>query len=132
MHIILFYRCSWASIYAVFILIISIVGVIMVVALQFFQRSNVFIFFLLLFLYGLSVIAFSFLMSTFFTKARVAGAVTSFTTTIFSMLYLVVVLTKDQTTGITTIPPAAQWALCLLSPAAFALGIDLVSKAAYN
>ncbi|XP_064604121.1 cholesterol transporter ABCA5-like [Liolophura sinensis] len=118
---------SWSLIYTVIILLVTLVVVAIAALSKFFAHSNMFIFFLMLFLYGLTIINFSFMITPFFNKALSGGALASFATMAISLLYLVVSLTRTQTsTGDVdySIPPGGRWALCLLSPVALALAID--------
>ena len=52
-------------------------------------------------------------------------------TLIFSLLYLVVSLTRNgqnEDGPVSTVPEWAQWLLCLLSPVALAMAVDQVSE----
>ena len=61
----------------------------------------------------------SFMFTPFFSKARSAGAVGGLITIFVSLLYLIVVFNPD-------LPEPAIWALSLLSPAGFAIGLNQV------
>ncbi|XP_060587751.1 cholesterol transporter ABCA5-like isoform X2 [Ruditapes philippinarum] len=121
----------WMSYMLVYIfMIIAITGIVTIIAVatKFFENSNVFLFFMLLCLYGLSIIALAFLFTPFFNKATTAGGLSSLSTMLISTLYLIVSLTRtiDEGTGNVTysVPVYGRWLLCLLSPVALALGID--------
>ena len=83
---------------------------------QILPLSNFFLIFLLLYLYGLSLIAFAFALTPFFNSAKVAGAVASLATILASILYIPLTYVS---------PPsgAAMWATSLLSPVALALAL---------
>lgn len=69
---------------------------------------------------------------------QVAGAVTSFLTVLFSMLYLPIVFSRKNTimsrghySAVSAIPLSGQVILSLFSPVAFALGLDQVRFSAF-
>ncbi|EDV27708.1 uncharacterized protein TRIADDRAFT_53677 [Trichoplax adhaerens] len=107
---------SWFLTYTLTILISTIVVTIIAVVASLYRASNPFIIFLLLFLYGLSIVTFSFMLTPFFNKATVAGAVGSLSTVAFTALYFPVTLLPT--------PPFAKWILSLLSPVALALSLS--------
>ncbi|XP_041378992.1 cholesterol transporter ABCA5-like isoform X2 [Gigantopelta aegis] len=117
---------SWALVYLFVILFVTIIVVVIAMASSFFRNESLFMFFILMFLYGMSIINLAFLMTPFFTKAQVAGFVAGFSTVIISLLHFIVSMTRTPTlTGYDySISPAGRWALCLLSPVAFSLAID--------
>ena len=112
------------------IIVVTAIVTIIAAASKFFANSNVFLFFLLLVFYGLSIIGLAFLITPFLNKAQVAGTLASFGTMIISCLYLIVSMTR--TTSIDggsvsySISVPVRWLLCLLSPVALSLGIDQV------
>ena len=59
----------------------------------------------------------------------IVGILASFGTILISLLYLAVSLSRTKTKDGYDygVPPGAQWAMCLLSPVALALGMDRVS-----
>ncbi|CAH1795729.1 unnamed protein product [Owenia fusiformis] len=115
---------SWFIIYTVLIFIVTIV--VTLIGFLLFERSNLFLFFLMLMMYGLSIVNFGFILSTFFDKPQSASAVASLVPLIFSLLYLAVSLTRSYTIDgpVSSIPNVGQWFLCLLSPVALALSVD--------
>ncbi|XP_041362811.1 ABC transporter A family member 1-like isoform X2 [Gigantopelta aegis] len=117
---------SWALIYMVVILFVTVVVVIIAFASSFFKTESLFMFFIMMLLYGLSIVNLAFVMTPFFIKAQVAGLVAAFSTIVISLLYFIVSMTRTTTlTGYDySISPAGRWALCLLSPVAFSLAID--------
>ncbi|XP_076447270.1 cholesterol transporter ABCA5-like isoform X2 [Babylonia areolata] len=118
---------SWSLVYFLIILVVTAVVTGVSVAGKFFENSNMFIFFLMLLLYGLSIIALAFLLTPFFKKAKPAGLVASFLTIIMSLAYLAVSQTRTvtDTEYTNSVPPEAQWVMCLLSPVALALAVDM-------
>ncbi|KAK7506756.1 hypothetical protein BaRGS_00002231 [Batillaria attramentaria] len=117
---------SWSLLYFVLILVVTVLITYFAVTADFFENSNPFLLFLLLMLYGMTIIALAFLLTPFFNKAKPAGLVASFSTLLLSMMYLVVSQTRMYTNdGIEyDVPVPAQWAMCLLSPCALALALD--------
>ena len=65
------FRCSWGLLYAVFIAIVTVVMIGLLMALKFFQHSNFLLLFVMMFLYGMSVVGFAFICTAFFSKAQV-------------------------------------------------------------
>ncbi|KAK6171363.1 hypothetical protein SNE40_019569 [Patella caerulea] len=117
---------SWSLIYAALILLVTIIVIIIAYASNFLPNSNIFLLFLMLFLYGLSIINLAFLLTPFFKKAKVAGIVAGFSTVIISCLYFAVSLTRTQTVdGYSySVGAGGRVALCFLSPVALALAVD--------
>ena len=115
--------------------IVAVAGVSVIITLicwltSLFPNCNVIILFLLYFLYGLTMIFLSFVVTPFFCKAELAGNVTSVAAMAFGFLYMVVVCTRDfshRDGPVSAVPSWCQWLLALLSPVAFTLGLDQVS-----
>ncbi|XP_052793280.1 ATP-binding cassette sub-family A member 9-like isoform X2 [Mya arenaria] len=84
------------------------------------------ILFLMLYMYGLSIITASFTITTFLNKTVIAGAVTNILTILIGILYFAVAFTQTPTaTGLSySIPFSARCLLCLLSPFSLAIAID--------
>ena len=102
--------------------------IIIIVASEFFSRSNIFILFLAFLLYGGSFVSFAFMITPFFNKAKSAGAVAGLSTVLLSCLYLAISQTRSSNSYDSTVAPGVQWLMCLLSPVAFATFIDQVSE----
>jgi ATP-binding cassette subfamily A (ABC1) protein 5 len=103
--------------------------VILAAVSGFFINSNIFLFFLILLFYGLSIITLAFVITPFFDKAQSAGGMASLATMLFSVLYLAISLTreiKEDGTVTYSIPPVGRGLMCLLSPCAIAQAIDQV------
>lgn len=107
----------------------TVVTVILAAVSGFFINSNIFLFFLILLFYGLSIITLAFVITPFFDKAQSAGGMASLATMLFSVLYLAISLTreiKEDGTVTYSIPPVGRGLMCLLSPCAIAQAIDQV------
>lgn len=114
---------AWGTVYTVMILLVTAVVVLLAFVARFFEQSNLFIFYLILFLYGLSIVNLSFALTPFFQRSETAGGLSSLATILLSMLYLAVRFAQSPT-GESYIPLWAQYLLCLLSPVALALAVD--------
>ncbi|KAI8501113.1 ATP-binding cassette sub- A member 5 [Branchiostoma belcheri] len=109
---------SWLVVYMTIIILESLVCIGISYAAGLFSKTNFFLYFITFFLYGLSMVNIAFVLTTFFDKARTAGAVAALSTLFVSALVLPISLLPDD------IPQAAQWALCIFSPCAFATTIN--------
>ena len=90
-----------------------------------FPGSNFLPIWLMLFLYGLSMIAYSFALTPFFTNSKVAGVVGALFTLLISIIYVPLAGTDVQANA------GAKWGCSLLSPVALALGMsEAVAKVA--
>ncbi|WAQ99496.1 ABCA5-like protein [Mya arenaria] len=117
---------SWAAVYAVLIAIVTLLVTFIAWVAQIFVNSNMLILFLMLYMYGLSIITASFTITTFLNKTVIAGAVTNILTILIGILYFAVAFTQTPTaTGLSySIPFSARCLLCLLSPFSLAIAID--------
>ncbi|MGH0133372.1 UNVERIFIED_CONTAM: hypothetical protein FKN15_052353 [Acipenser sinensis] len=110
---------SWGLLYAALVSTMSVLMAIISTCTSLFPRSSFFVIFLLIFLYGISTIFFSFMLTPLFKKPKFASTVGSMLTVVFGCLSLFTVLMKD-------FPQPLVWVLCLLSPSAFSIGIAQV------
>ncbi|XP_051958777.1 cholesterol transporter ABCA5-like [Xyrauchen texanus] len=110
---------SWGLLYAALVTTMSILMAVIATCTPLFSNSNFFVIFLLIFLYGISSIFFSFMLTPLFKKPKFASTVGSMLTVVFGCLSLFTVLMKD-------FPQSGVWLLCLLSPSAFSIGIAQV------
>ncbi|CAG03062.1 unnamed protein product [Tetraodon nigroviridis] len=110
---------SWGLLYAVLVTIMSILMSLIATHTALFPNSDFFLIFILIFLYGISSIFFSFMVTPLFKKPKFASTVGSMLTVVFGCLSLFTVLMKD-------FPQPLVWLLCLLSPSAFSIGIAQV------
>uniref|UniRef100_A0A8C4H680 ABC transporter domain-containing protein n=1 Tax=Dicentrarchus labrax TaxID=13489 RepID=A0A8C4H680_DICLA len=110
---------SWGLLYAALVTTMSILMSVIATYTALFPNSDFFVIFLLIFLYGISSIFFSFMLTPLFKKPKFASTVGSMLTVVFGCLSLFTVLMKD-------FPQPLVWLLCLLSPSAFSIGIAQV------
>ncbi|XP_061563619.1 ATP-binding cassette sub-family A member 5 isoform X1 [Cololabis saira] len=110
---------SWGLLYAALVTAMSILMAVISTFTALFPNSDFFVIFLLIFLYGISSIFFSFMLTPLFKKPKFASTVGSMLTVVFGCLSLFTVLMKD-------FPQPLVWLLCLLSPSAFSIGIAQV------
>ncbi|XP_035853278.1 ATP-binding cassette sub-family A member 5 isoform X1 [Sander lucioperca] len=110
---------SWGLLYAALVTTMSVLMSIIATYTALFPNSDFFVVFLLIFLYGISSIFFSFMLTPLFKKPKFASTVGSMLTVVFGCLSLFTVLMKD-------FPQPLVWLLCLLSPSAFSIGIAQV------
>uniref|UniRef100_A0A8C7HI80 ATP-binding cassette sub-family A member 5-like n=1 Tax=Oncorhynchus kisutch TaxID=8019 RepID=A0A8C7HI80_ONCKI len=110
---------SWGLLYAALVTTMSILMSIIATYTALFPNSDFIVIFLLIFLYGISSIFFSFMLTPLFKKPKFASTVGSMLTVVFGCLSLFTVLMKD-------FPQPLVWVLCLLSPSAFSIGIAQV------
>ena len=106
---------AWGITYGLVMLAASGIITLISVATKLFSPTQNFLVFLLLFLYGLSVMAFSFALVPFFNKASVASAAGSMSTILFSLFYLLVV-NVETSLGV-------KYLLSIFSPTALGLGL---------
>uniref|UniRef100_A0A8C2JLK8 ATP binding cassette subfamily A member 5 n=1 Tax=Cyprinus carpio TaxID=7962 RepID=A0A8C2JLK8_CYPCA len=116
---------SWGLLYAALVTTMSILMAVIATCTPLFSKSNFFVIFLLIFLYGISSIFFSFMLIPLFKKPKFASTVGSMLTFVFACLSLFTVLMRD-------FAPSAVWLLCLLSPSAFSIGIAQVTHFSTN
>uniref|UniRef100_A0AAQ5XMK4 Cholesterol transporter ABCA5 n=1 Tax=Amphiprion ocellaris TaxID=80972 RepID=A0AAQ5XMK4_AMPOC len=110
---------SWGLLYAALVTTMSILMAVIATFTALFPNSDFFVIFFLIFLYGISSIFFSFMLTPLFKKPKFASTVGSMLTVVFGCLSLFTVLMKD-------FPQPLVWLLCLLSPSAFSIGIAQV------
>uniref|UniRef100_A0A673CDZ7 ATP-binding cassette sub-family A member 5-like n=1 Tax=Sphaeramia orbicularis TaxID=375764 RepID=A0A673CDZ7_9TELE len=110
---------SWGLLYAALVTTMSILMSIIATYTALFPNSDFLVVFFLIFLYGISSIFFSFMLTPLFKKPKFASTVGSMLTVVFGCLSLFTVLMKD-------FPQPLVWLLCLLSPSAFSIGIAQV------
>ncbi|KAK7058691.1 ATP-binding cassette sub- A member 5 [Halocaridina rubra] len=114
------YWLSWFSIYGTYVLILAIISILILPLGKVLEHANVFLLFILFILYGCSSIMFSFMLTPFFNKAKVAGIAGNLIQVLFSLLYYIQVFVGDDVNS------TVYWAMGLLSPCAFSLAIDKV------
>uniref|UniRef100_A0AAR2L7N2 Cholesterol transporter ABCA5 n=1 Tax=Pygocentrus nattereri TaxID=42514 RepID=A0AAR2L7N2_PYGNA len=100
---------SWGLLYAALVTTMSVLMAVIATWTPLFSNSNFLVIFLLIFLYGISTIFFSFMLTPLFKKPKFASTMGSMLTLVFGCLSLFTVLMRD-------FPQPAVWVLCLLSP----------------
>ncbi|KAH6934215.1 hypothetical protein HPB50_021935 [Hyalomma asiaticum] len=116
------YWTAWSLVEAVVVANVAAIMTLMVYLLHILPNTDIFIVFVLSLLYGLTIVMFSFMATPFFNKSKVAGSVVGLMMLFFSFFYMLAVFLKGH---------VATWvfyAVALLSPAAFTLGIEKVSQ----
>jgi len=79
----LVFWCSWFNIYAAYAIVLSLASTIILYILGVFNNTNWTLIYLLVLLYSITVIFFSFMISPFFDKSRVS---TWFYNTVLSII----------------------------------------------
>ncbi|CAK1589994.1 unnamed protein product [Parnassius mnemosyne] len=111
------YWGSWFLIYAVFVTILSIVSTVLLFTLGVFQHSSYILIFLLMLLFGFTIITFAFMLTPFFDSARTAGILGSFAVNLMSWLYFIQVFVSNADS-------LAFWFVSLISSSCYALAMD--------
>lgn len=106
---------SWGLLYAGFVFILALILAFVIKFIQFFFLANFMEVFTLFFLYGLSMIALTFLMSVLVKKPFLTGFVVFFLTIFCGSLGFIALYRH--------LPMSLEWILSVLSPFAFTLGM---------
>ncbi|XP_019479355.1 PREDICTED: ATP-binding cassette sub-family A member 6 isoform X2 [Hipposideros armiger] len=115
---------SWSLIYAGFIFITSIIITIIITTMHIIIMTGFLVIFTLIFLYGLSLMAFSFLMSVLFKTTALANLVVFLLTLFSGAVGLILFYTQ--------LPSSVQWILNICSPFAFTAGMTQIIHLDYN
>nr|XP_027802042.1 ATP-binding cassette sub-family A member 6-like [Marmota flaviventris] len=115
---------SWGLMYTAFIFIISIFITIIITSTQVILMTGFMVIFTLLFLYGLSLLALSFLMSVLLQKAVL--------TNLFVFLLTLFWGFVGFTAFYKQLPPSVQWILSICSPFALRAGMTQILHLDYN
>ncbi|XP_029401593.1 ATP-binding cassette sub-family A member 6 isoform X2 [Mus pahari] len=115
---------SWGLIYVVFIFIISIFIAIIITYTQIIMMTGFLVIFTLFFLYGLSLIAITFLMAVVLQKAILTNLIVLLFTLFWGCVGFTV-LHKE-------LPPSLEWILSICSPFAFTSGMAKIIFQDYN
>ncbi|XP_050432298.1 phospholipid-transporting ATPase ABCA3-like [Adelges cooleyi] len=113
----LVFWCSWFNVYAVYAFTLSFCSTAILYMLGIFNNTCWFLIFLLILLYSITVILFSFMITPFFNKSRTAGILGNFALNLVSLLYFLQNVISSTNENI-------LWMLSLLSPSGFAMAID--------
>jgi len=122
-------RISWFVFYTGFIAVVTIAIVLLSLVTQLVPSCNVFLLFLLLFLYGMSMVCLAFAVTPIFSKAVLASNLVTMITWALSLVCLAVMRTRSTSNDegpVSEVPAFCQYLLSLLSPVAIVLGIDQV------
>ena len=114
------YWLSWVITYAVIMLFAVLILNAITIPGNIFADSNYLVIVIICYLYSLSVITMSFMLTPFFKKAKSAGLFASLVTTILGTIAIPLVLLD--------VSNAVKWVLSLFSPTAFALALSEVGK----
>ena len=114
------YWLSWVITYAVIMLFAVLILNAITIPGNIFADSNYLVIVIICYLYSLSVITMSFMLTPFFKKAKSAGLFASLVTTILGTIAIPLVLLD--------VSNAVKWVLSLISPTAFALALSEVGK----
>ncbi|CAI9737201.1 cholesterol transporter ABCA5-like [Octopus vulgaris] len=118
---------SWAIVQYFFTTCVVVISTIIIVAINVLPNSNVFLFFLALMFFTLTLITLSFLLSTFFKKSQTAMTLPAFYVFMVTLIYLAIGLTRTYSASTGLVYTTPKWAMvlvCLVSPIAFALYVD--------
>ena len=109
------YWLSWIITYAVIMLVAVLILNAITILGNIFSNSNYIVIVIICYLYGLSIIAMSFMFTPFFKSAKSAGLFASLVTTILATIAIPLVLVE--------VSNVVKWLLSLFSPTAFALAL---------
>uniref|UniRef100_H3B6E5 ATP binding cassette subfamily A member 5 n=1 Tax=Latimeria chalumnae TaxID=7897 RepID=H3B6E5_LATCH len=107
---------SWGFLYLGLVFVMSILMSVIATFSPLFPHSSCFVIFLLIFLYGVSLISFSFMLSPLFKKSKAAGTFGYFFILIFAFFSSFLVLAED-------VPKPLVWSLSPFCAGAFFLGV---------
>lgn len=114
---------SWGLVYIALVTLMSAIITLILVAMSYFDQSNYFLLFLVHVLYGSSMTVLTFMLSSFFKTAQVAGPALSNSLGSIGIIYLFLVVGKIDFT-LLDLPVWAKWPLCLLSPFAYLFAME--------
>uniref|UniRef100_A0A8C5KKK1 ATP-binding cassette, sub-family A member 6 n=1 Tax=Jaculus jaculus TaxID=51337 RepID=A0A8C5KKK1_JACJA len=115
---------SWGLLYAGVIFITSIVITIVITSSQIIVLTGFMVIFTLFFLYGLSLIALTFLMSVLLQKAGLTNLIMLLLSLLWGCVGLTVLYRQ--------LPSSLQWILSIFSPFAFSAGMAQIIHLDYN
>ncbi|XP_051851188.1 ATP-binding cassette sub-family A member 9-like [Antechinus flavipes] len=106
---------SWGVLYAGFIFIIATCLALTITCFELVIVTGYFVIFILFFFYGLSLVAFAFLLSVLIKRPVLSGSITLFLIALWGCFGLISLHSR--------LPESLEWILCLLSPFAFTHGM---------
>ncbi|KAJ7372632.1 hypothetical protein OS493_017903 [Desmophyllum pertusum] len=110
------YWLSWIITYAVIMFFAVLIMNAITIPGGIFGRSSYLVMVIICYLYGLTIIMMSFMITPFFKNAKSSGLFGSLITTIFGAIAIPLVIVD--------VSNSVKWALSLFSPTAFALAIS--------
>ncbi|GLH01026.1 Probable multidrug resistance-associated protein lethal(2)03659 [Gryllus bimaculatus] len=108
---------SWFIIYGLFVLVIAVVAIILIASLEVFKHSNLFLIFILIYLFSLTIVMMAFMIAPFFSKGRTAGVVGGFAVYGMGALYYLQVYLENM-------DPVYLWLMSLISTTGFGMAVD--------
>ena len=118
------YWLSWFLTYAIILLLASLILTGILVSVRVFSDSSYVLLAIILYLYGLSIIMFAFMVTPFFKVAKTAGVVVSILNPALGCIAIPLITSE--------VADPAKWALSLFSPTAFALLTSQVSEKGFK
>ena len=113
-------RLSWFAVYSIMVMVVSVIGTF-IMHFLILDNSNFLLLLVLILEFGLSMIMFAFIMTTLFSKAKVAAGVGGLVSVMSACFFYIQVFAKGM-------PVSVLWIMSLLSQPAFAMAIDRVRK----
>ena len=107
------YLLSWIITYAIIMLVAVLILNVITILGNIFSNSNYIVIVIICYLYGLSIITMSLMLTPFFKSAKSAGLFASLVTTIHATIAILLVLFE--------VSNVVKWLLSLFSPTAFVL-----------
>ncbi|XP_038064701.1 ATP-binding cassette sub-family A member 5-like [Patiria miniata] len=113
---------AWFIIYSVILLLVSLViTVLSKYALKTTENSDFFLIFLVLFFYGMSLVSMAFMLTPFFNKSVVAGAVATIATILLGAVYIPIGFVTNDGVSFDAV---YRFLLSFFSPLAVAFAMD--------
>ena len=109
------YLLSWFITYAVIMLVAVLILNVITILGNIFSNSNYIVIVIICYLYGLSIITMSLMLTPFFKSVTCAGLFASLVTTILATIAIPLVLVE--------VSNVVKWLLSLFSPTAFVLAL---------
>jgi ATP-binding cassette subfamily A (ABC1) protein 5 len=114
--------------------LVTVAIVALSVGMNLLSSCNVFLLFLMLFLFGLSLISLAFMVTPIFSKAIRGSSLITLITWALSLVCLAVMRTRtgeNEEGPVSEVPAVCQYLLSLISPVAIVLGVDQVGFIRY-
>ncbi|XP_038064464.1 ATP-binding cassette sub-family A member 10-like [Patiria miniata] len=109
---------AWFMVYGIVLIVVSlIITLLSKYAINTTATGDFFLVFLILFLYGMSLISLAFMLTPFFNKAVAAGVFATVLTLILTVVYVAITLSSGVDISI-------KWLLSFFSPTAAGLAMD--------